>query len=432
MNTGHNSWNPNAPRILCISPAFAPKRDSEAFCSTKFIKALTECGAQITVIVYAKKEGDIDQSEMWNSVRATVVRIPPVAQRNPFASVATAVRYQTWLYARWTGEAVRQAKGLYQKSLFDVVYSRSLPMFGQIAGYWCAKELNIPWIANLNDPWDFHQFPVGVSKEDLTNDSALSDFWMRRTLRNADLVTYPSDRLRDYQTNLSMISHHSQIIPHVGNGHVFQESGVNGNASNFRLVHAGKLGSNELTGRSTAALLDGLSLFLNDCGEARNQVRLTLVGAEDQATQARIRQLGLEATVESVGLIDYEDSLKYIQSATACLLVEGEMSEGIFLPSKLVDYISARKPILALSPRVGVVADLASRGGITRVDAADAHGIRDAIRGLYEDFRKGTLARRSPSGAQVDQFRPDLVASRFLETLRELIAERKESKLQRA
>jgi hypothetical protein len=133
-----------------------------------------------------------------------------------------------------------------------------------------------------------------------------------------------------------------------------------------------------------------------------------------------------------VGLIDYEDSLKYIQSAIACLLVEGDMSEGIFLPSKLVDYISARKPVLALSPRVGVIADLASQGGITRVDAGDARGIRDAIRGLYGDFLKGTLALRSPRGAQVDQFRPELVANRFLGALRQVIAEKKESKLQRA
>ena len=432
MNSELNSWNADAPRIFCISPHFAPMRDSEAFCSAKFINALAESGAQITVIVYAKPATEIDRSEMWNSVAASVIRIPPVAQKNRFASLATALRYQTWLYARWMDEAVQQAKRLHRDSPFDVVYSRSLPMFGQIAGYWCAKELDVPWIANLNDPWDFHQFPVGVSKEDLTTDSALSDFWMRRTLRSADLVTYPSQRLRDYQTNLSTISHRSQIIPHVGNAPALQESPVNGNSSNFRLVHAGKLGSNELTGRSTAALLDGLSLFLNGCVEARNQLRLTLVGAEDPVTQARVHQLGLEGIVEPVGLIDYQDSLKYIQSATACLLVEGGMSEGIFLPSKLVDYISARKPILALSPRVGVVADLASGGGITRVDAGDAHGIRDAIRGLYEDFRSGTLALRSPSGAQVDQFRSDLVANRFLGALRQLITEKKESKLQRA
>lgn len=140
----------------------------------------------------------------------------------------------------------------------------------------------------------------------------------------------------------------------------------------------------------------------------------------------------MDGAVVSVGRTDYEDSLKYIQSAAVCVLVEAEMPEGIFLPSKVVDYITALKPILALSPCVGVVADLMSGGGIIRVDPGDACAIRDAIRGLYEDFRRGTLAMRRPSGAQVDQFRPELVANRFLEAVRELIATKKESKLQRA
>ena len=70
MRTGHNSWNPDAPRILCISPYFAPMRDSEAFCSTKFINALTERGAQITTIVCANEaDRGIDRSAIWNSVR---------------------------------------------------------------------------------------------------------------------------------------------------------------------------------------------------------------------------------------------------------------------------------------------------------------------------------------------------------------------------
>ena len=432
MKAGHGSRNSEAPRILCISPYFAPKRDSESFCSTKFINAVHECGAQITTIVYAKAEEDIDRSKMWDSVRAPVVRIPPVAQRNPLSSLAKAARYQTWLYARWTGEVVQQAKRLHQNSPFDIVYSRSLPMFGQIAGYWCARELNLPWIANLNDPWDFHQFPVGTPLESQTRNSGLSDFWMRKTLRHADLVTYPSDRLRRYQTTLSMIPHRSQIVPHVDNSQVWnEERGTYGNTANFHLVHAGKLGSNEPTGRSAAALLEGLQLFLSDCEDARDLTRLSLVGPEDAATQALIRQLGLEGTVATVGRTDYEESLKYIQSATACLLVEAEMAEGIFLPSKIVDYISARKPILALSPREGVISDLVSGGGITRLDAGDVRGIRDAIRGLYMDFRNGTLAQRCPRGPQVDQFRPEVVAKNFLDLLPEIVLANKGGKLHR-
>jgi glycosyltransferase involved in cell wall biosynthesis len=173
-------------------------------------------------------------------------------------------------------------------------------------------------------------------------------------------------------------------------------------------------------------------MFLGDVPDARERVILTLVGPEDKSTMKRVRALGLEGIVVSVGQTNYQESLRYIHSANVCLLVEADIPEGIFLPSKLVDYISARKPVLALSPRVGEIADLVPGGGITRVDAGDAPGIRDAIRVLYEDFRKGTLALRSPSDAQVEQFSPELVGKRFLETVRELVAVKKESKLQRS
>jgi hypothetical protein len=81
---------------------------------------------------------------------------------------------------------------------------------------------------------------------------------------------------------------------------------------------------------------------------------------------------------------------------------------------------------------VGVIADLVPGGGITRVDARDVRGIRDAIHGLYVDFSRGTLPQRSPSGLQVDQFSPELIAKRFLELLRELILAKKQRKLERA
>ena len=177
------------------------------------------------------------------------------------------------------------------------------------------------------------------------------------------------------------------------------------------------------------ALLEAIRMFLTDFPGAREHTMLTLVGTEDEATKERIRELGLEGTVTSVGPTNYEESLARIRSATVCVLVEAEMAEGIFLPSKLVDYISAKKPVLALSPRLGVVADLVPGGGITRVDAGDARGIRDAIRGLYLDFHNGTLAQRVPSSLQVDQFHPELVAKRFFGSLRELTLAKKGGKL---
>lgn len=90
------------------------------------------------------------------------------------------------------------------------------------------------------------------------------------------------------------------------------------------------------------------------------------------------------------------------------------MDEGIFLPSKLIDYIAARKPILALSPRMGVAADMAAAGELLRVDPDDVPAIQAAIASLYANFQRGTLHSCAPNEAFARQFEPEVVARQFM------------------
>jgi glycosyltransferase involved in cell wall biosynthesis len=415
MTSTEDSSHSGAPHILYISPAFVPRCDSEAFCSAKFVTALSESGAALKVLTcpgYGSQA--VDGSSSWQNVRKHVVNFPVPSHKDRVQSLRMAVRFQTRSFARWIGAAVEEAKRLHRQRPFDVVYSRSLPMFGHIAGYWCAEKLDIPWIANVNDPWDWHLFPVGrVDKAQIPG--AISSFWMRRTFRSADLVTYPNDRLHAYHLGVSGIPHDALIIPHVGGvSSWYQTPETDWPAKTFSLVHAGKLGTSDSTGRSAKPLLHGLRLFLQDFPEACEKTKLTFVGPPDKTTESLVSALQLESIVHSVGRVTYEESLLYVQAATACVLVEAEMSEGIFLPSKLVDYLSARKPVLALSPGVGVVNDMAKSGGILRVEVGDVEAVRRAIGSLYLDFRSGTVSRRAPSQEQVNQFNPEFLARKFL------------------
>jgi len=228
-------------------------------------------------------------------------------------------------------------------------------------------------------------------------------------------MIYPSDRMHAYHVGVSGLPHDALIIPHVGGvSSWYQTSQAEWPSQTFSLVHAGKLGTNDSTGRSAKPLLHGLHLFLQDVPEARELTKLTFVGPPDQATESVVSALRLESIVHSVGRVTYEESLQHVRAATVCVLVEAEMSEGIFLPSKLVDYLSARKPVLALSPGAGVANDMGKSGGILRVDVGDVEAVRRAIGSLYQDFRSGTLSRRAPSQEQVNQFNPEILAGKFL------------------
>jgi hypothetical protein len=293
-------------------------------------------------------------------------------------------------------------------------------MEAHIAGYWIARKLGIPWLANINDPWDWHLFPDPMKKDFHAYYRTFSDFWMRRTLRHASLVTYPSDRLKDYHWRLSGIQHKNEVVPHIG-----YRCGGQRTLNQFRMVHAGKLGGFE--GRSCRGLMDGIGLFLERHHEARAKFRMVLVGPEDAETNLVVNAQGLGEIVKSTGRVNYEDSLKYIDSADVCVLVESKVREGIFLPSKLADYLAAAKPVLALCPRVGVIADMGACTGIARVDVDDANAISETVEEYFAAFERRSLDEMRPGEELVTRFKPDKIAKKFGEMISRLIGDGKKA-----
>jgi glycosyltransferase involved in cell wall biosynthesis len=411
------------PRILCISPFFPPVANSESFCGGKLIRELAARGLDLSVLYCSNVDGPNprkDNSSFWSSFEgiATDVTIP--AQNNRARSYFLAAKYRTHMYVRWLDTLVQAASALHTERKFDVVYSRSLPTVAHLAGFWCAKSLKLPWIANMNDPWDAFLIP-GRHNEASPLHVTISTNWFKKTVNGADVIIYPCERLRQFHARVSRIDRAAVIMPHIG----YEVLPVDGAqeqmpSSIFHLVHAGKLGSNEKPPRSAAALLLAFRQFLETHPEARESTRLTLVGPRDTHTDEHIFSLGLEQNTRSTGSVSYEESLAYIASATVCVLVEANLEEGIFLPSKLVDYLSARKPVLALSPRVGVASDLAAQGGILRVDPTAPEAIEAAICSLYSDFRAGTLVDRAPHDNLASQFSSRAVCDKFLQVLEQL------------
>jgi hypothetical protein len=378
------------------------------------IAALTEAGADVTVLSCSnvlRKNPVRDASASWHELEQFRTDLPTPAQSAPRQSISAALRYQTSMYSRWVALVVQQARILHRHRAFDFVYSRSLPMCAHIAGFWCSRTLTLPWVANMNDPWET-QFLPGVAFPNVSVlDSATYRFWLRRTLRMADLITYPCERLHAFHAEVSGIDHDAAIVPHVA----WASGDATTNESLFHLVHAGKLGAAENPPRPAKPLLVAVKNFLDAHADARSVTRLTLVGPADEGTSKLVSELGLQDVVFSTGRVSYEQSLQWIAAATICVLVEAVVEEGIFFPSKLVDYFAANKPVLAVSPEKGTTADLAAaHNSVIKVDQHGAVAIQSAIAALYEDFQTGRLASRTPSPTLRNRFTPGEIAKQFL------------------
>jgi hypothetical protein len=67
--------------------------------------------------------------------------------------------------------------------------------------------------------------------------------------------------------------------------------------------------------------------------------------------------------------------------ASVCILFN--WTEGIYFPSKLADYIASRQPVIALSPEIGVAADMLPCHWMQRADVDDSIAIKETIAYFY-------------------------------------------------
>jgi len=113
-----------------------------------------------------------------------------------------------------------------------------------------------------------------------------------------------------------------------------------------------------------------------------------------------------EAPPSLAGVVSFEPSMPpgavqaWMSEADVALLVEANLEEGVFFPSKLSDYLTGGRPILALSPARGVAADFLASGGGVLAGPEDVAGIAAALERLHGLWRAGRLAELAPRPEQ--------------------------------
>ena len=106
----------------------------------------------------------------------------------------------------------------------------------------------------------------------------------------------------------------------------------------------------------------------------------------------RVAQLGLDGVVTFTGRVSPPRALDAAAAADVLVVIDAP-SDGpnLFLPSKLVDYLPLRKPILGLTPAAGASADLLRKLGYPIVDPANAGAIEQVLLTLIDAHERGTL-----------------------------------------
>jgi hypothetical protein len=248
----------------------------------------------------------------------------------------------------WVKPSVRYLKDYLREHPVDAVVTTGPPHSMHLIGLGLKRALGVKWIADLRDPW------TGIDYYQQLSLTGWADRRHRRMEREvltcADRVVTVSWR---WAKDLEALG--AKEVAVVTNGYDLADlpgSPVQVDES-YSLVHSGSM--------SPTRDQPGLwRLLAERCAKDKDfadRFVLRFIGPVDAGVIASVQAAGLGAHVERMGRIPRAEAIREIMRARVLLLpINTTANQHGILPTKLYEYLSTGRPILAVGPKDGDVA----------------------------------------------------------------------------
>jgi len=156
----------------------------------------------------------------------------------------------------------------------------------------------------------------------------------------------------------------------------------------MRVVYTGRFYSGL---RTPVPLLRALA-DLNSREALAGSLDVSFIGPHVEEFERDAIALGVASFVHFRGRVAPMEAATAAAAADVLLVIDApSIGPSVFLPSKLIDYLPFRKPILGVTPEPGASARLLRRLGCPVASPDDIGAIGSAVASLIGQWRKGTL-----------------------------------------
>ena len=202
-----------------------------------------------------------------------------------------------------------------------------------------------------------------------------------------DNNVFPNERLRDHLLKTYDIPlSRTTVIPHVVlDGHYSQRK----KGASLKLIHSGNINYP----RDPELFFSALEKFFNKKPDAKLEV--SILGVTGQDIEQKIASHSLQEHVHTIPPVSYNTSIEMLADYDVAVIVEAKCEEGIFLPTKVSDFMQSGIPIFAISPATGVLNDLFINGNIPYFASnEDETRIMQEIERIYTDYMEDHIGNK--------------------------------------
>lgn len=220
----------------------------------------------------------------------------------------------------------------------DVLVTFGQPMVDHLAGLQIKRTTGVRWIAHFSDPWADNPFDPKASNWKVAESEVLAA---------ADLAIFTSEETVDlvFAKYPAAWRKRARVLPHAFDASLFPEVAPVGDAVKVRFI------GNLFAGRGPEPLFEALAILNRRATVTLKDVRFEFIGDAPAGMDRHpaLSQLP-KGSVAFVPRVSYDESLSLMKSADLLLNIDASADVSVFLPSKLVEYVGAGRPIFGIVP----------------------------------------------------------------------------------
>ena len=283
----------------------------------------------------------------------------------------------------WIRPSVKYLQKYLNKTEIDVIISTGPPHSMHLIAEKLHQKNDVKWIADFRDPWsdiyyskDFNELSFAKNKNKKLEDLVL---------KNADCVLTVSNTLKKEFLN---IAKRVEVITN-GFDNDFLKPSQESLDKKFTISYIGLLPKQS----NPKNLFRVLQLLCSQHRNFKNDLQLNFIGDISDAVKKAVLKNKLIDNTCFIDYVAHAKAMEYQRKAQVLLLVipNTEKDKGI-LTGKLFEYLIAKRPVLAIGPEDGDLAQILedTNAGVI-VDFENDDKLSFEILKLYDEYKKGTL-----------------------------------------
>ena len=283
----------------------------------------------------------------------------------------------------WIKPSVKYLQRYLNKNDVDLIISTGPPHSVHLIAEKLHQKNDVKWLADFRDPWsdiyynkDFKEFSFVKNRNKKLEKSVL---------KKADCVITVSNALKK---EFSKYANRVEVVTN-GFDDDFLESSKILLDEKFTISYIGML-PKQSNPENLFRVLQGLCSQNKDF---EKDLQLNFIGDISDVVKTAVFKNKLEENTRFIDYVDHTKAIEYQQKAQVLLLLIPNVKKckGI-LTGKLFEYLSAKRPILAIGPEDGDLADVIedTNAGVI-VDFDNNDKLSSEILKLYHQYKKGNL-----------------------------------------